>query len=308
MAKGGGASAARYSINGTQGDDFIDGSTYSATLQARGLDISGGGGNDHLKGGSGADSLSGGNGNDVVLGDLADLTGAGGNSKIVWDGGNGVDTLDLSGLAYAEGKGILLQAVSNTASASNQIWTNIDKNDASVWGATSYDAKYLNNFQGFENFVMGDGNDEVHMANGMGNNVIWGGGGNDFLTAADGNDTVYAGDGNDIIDGGWGNDTLYGGAGNDAFTIGGRLAGQYTYDVIKDFDLRTDASDTSYDAIIMGGSWTISWDPNSPAVLHGYLIDGSTVFGEITLEGLTYADASLVTMGTSTDTGDLIIP
>jgi len=306
MAKGG--SVGRFTINGTSAGETIDGSSYDAALQARGLAISGNGGDDTLKGGSGADVLSGGNGNDTIYGDLADLAGAGGNGKIVWDGGNGNDTLDLSQLSYDDGRGILLQAVANTALSSNQIWTNIDKNDASVWGAMSFDAKYFNNFKGFENFVMGGGNDEVHMANGMGNNLIWGGGGNDFITAADGDDTIYGGDGNDILDGGWGNDILYGGAGNDAFTIEGRLAGQYTYDVIKDFDPRSGPEDLQYDALVLGGSWTVAWDANSPDVLHGYLMDGTTVFGEITLEGLTYADASLVPIGTTDpNTGDLII-
>jgi Ca2+-binding RTX toxin-like protein len=303
MAKGG-ASAGRYMINGTSGDDFIDGSTYSAALQARGLDISGAGGNDVIKGGSGADVLGGGNGNDRIYGDLADLSGAGGDGKIVWDGGNGSDTLDLSGLGYAEGTGIMLAFYGN---GDSQIRTDAEKNDNSMWGPTSWGTIYRGNFQNFENFTLGAGNDSIFMTMAAINNVIDGGSGNDLISAGGGNDTVYGGDGNDIIDGGWGNDTLYGGAGNDSYSIQGRLAGQYTHDVIKDFDPRSSPDDLQYDQLIMPTSWTINWDPNSPNVLHGYLVDNGTVFGEITLEGLTYADAALVPIGTmDPNTGDLI--
>ena len=62
-------------------------------------------------------------------------------------------------------------------------------------------------------------------------------------------------------------------------------------DVIKDFDI--DSSDGAHDEIWLGGSWTVSWDANS-TVLHGYLVDNGVIFGEITLEGLTYADASSI--------------
>jgi Ca2+-binding RTX toxin-like protein len=304
MAKGGGSSAGRYSINGTQGDDFIDGSVYDGALQARGLSVNGAGGNDTIKGGSGADILGGGNGNDAIFGDRADLAGAGGDGRIVWDGGNGTDTLDLSGFSYTDGTGVMLAFYAN---GDSQIRTDADKNDASMWGPTSWSAIYRSNFQGFENFTLGGGNDTILMTNASINNVIDGGAGNDFIGGGGGNDTINGGAGNDIIDGGWGNDTMYGGTGNDAFSIQGRLAGQYTYDVIKDFDARADSGDASFDAMILPTSWTIVWDSGSPAVLHGYLNDGSTTFGEITFEGLTYADASQVTIGTmDPNTGDLI--
>jgi hypothetical protein len=53
----------------------------------------------------------------------------------------------------------------------------------------------------------------------------------------------------------------------------------------------------------------VTWDQNSPDVLHGYLKDGTTIFGEITLEGLTYADRLLVPVGTTDmNTGDILVP
>jgi Ca2+-binding RTX toxin-like protein len=289
MAKGGGA-AGKYAINGTSADDFLDGSTYSAALQQRGLSINGAGGNDTIKGGSGADALSGGNGNDTITGDLADLSGAG-SGKIVWDGGNGTDTLDLSAIPYADGTGTMVAFYAN---GDSQVRLSADKDDASAYGpamATPSDVIYRGNFQGFENFKLGNGNDSIYMTMASINNVLDGGGGNDLIWGGGGNDTIYGGDGNDFIEGSWGNDIAYGGAGSDVFTWQGALAGQYTYDTVKDFDI--DASDGTHDEIWLGGSWEVQWDPNS-SVLHGYLMNGTTVLGEITLEGLTYADAASV--------------
>lgn len=289
MAKGG-AVTGKYAINGTSADDTLDGSTYSVALQQRGLSISGSGGNDTITGGSGPDTLSGGNGNDIVRGDLADVQGAG-TGKIVWDGGNGTDTLDLSAIPYADGTGTLVGFYGN---GDSQLRLSADKDDASAYGvgvATPADVIYRGNFQNFENFTLGDGNDSIYMTTASINNVLDGGGGNDLISGGGGNDTIYGGGGNDFIEGGWGNDTAYGGAGSDVFTWQGRLAGQYTFDVIKDFDV--DATDDSHDEIWLGGSWSLDWDETS-SVLHGYLMDGGVVFGEITLEGLTTADAPSV--------------
>lgn len=288
MAKGG-PSIGKFSINGTSGDDLIDGSTYDSSIQSRGFNINGAGGNDTIKGGFGADILKGGNGNDLISGDLSDLSGAG-SGNIVWDGGNGIDTLDLSAIPYADGTGTMIAFYGN---GDSQVRLSAEKDDGSTAGPglTPSDVVYRGNFQGFENFTLGDGNDSIYMTNASIANVLKGGGGNDLISAGGGNDTVYGGSGNDIIEGGWGNDIAYGGDGNDVFTWQGRLSGQYTTDVIKDFD--ADGSDGSHDEIWLGGSWTIQWDPNS-VVLHGYLYDNGVRFGEITLEGLSFADASSV--------------
>jgi Ca2+-binding RTX toxin-like protein len=287
MAKGGGGSIGRYSINLGKGDDSFDGSSLDQALQDRGLAVSGNGGNDTLRGGSGGDLLSGGIGNDTIVGDLEDLQRAGGDGKVVWDGGNGTDTLDLSGLSYAPGTGTM---VAFYVGGDSQIRTSAG-NPSAYAEPTTWDAIYRGNFTGFENFILGDGNDTVIMSNNAAANVIRGGGGNDLIRSLSGNDTVYGDAGNDILDGGWGDDIVSGGTGSDAFVWEGRLAGQYTRDTVTDFDI--DASDGTQDQIWLGHGWTIQWDPNS-AVLHGYLVDGSTVFGEVTLQNLTYADAASV--------------
>lgn len=286
MAKGGGGSG-RYTVNLGKGDDNFDGSTLDQSLQDRGLGISGNGGNDILRGGSGADTLSGGIGNDTIFGDLADLQGAGGDGKIVWDGGNGTDTLDLSGLTYAAGTGTMVAFYAN---GDSQVRTSAGTPD-NYAEPTTWDAIYRGNFTGFENFTLGAGNDTILMTTASIANVIRGGDGNDLVRAGGGNDTVYGEGGNDIMDGGWGDDVLTGGAGSDAFMWEGRLAAQYTRDTVTDFDV--DGSDGTQDQIWLWQGWSIQWDPNS-AVLHGFLIDNGTVFGEVTLQGLTYADAALV--------------
>jgi Ca2+-binding RTX toxin-like protein len=280
----------KVTINGNQFDNIINGSDQPDDVEARGLIINGNAGNDTLKGGSGADILNGGDGNDYVYGDHADLAGAG-DGTTVWDGGKGIDTIDLSQVPYEDGLGTYLKIGTGLPGSSSQIWTNVDNPDGTLWGFDTAEAKYVNNVKGFENVVMGGGDDWVDMASGTGNNTVNGGGGNDVLNAGDGNDIVIGGDGNDMVIGGWGDDQLTGGAGSDMFVFLGRLAGQFTRDTIADFDI--DGSDGAADALWLGESYTVQWDPNS-AALHGYMFDNGTAIGEITLLGLNYTDASSV--------------
>src|SRR6476620_7933996 len=110
-------SISKITLSGGNGADIIDGRTYSSADQARGFIIKGNGGNDDLTGGSGADSLSGGAGNDVLHAHLSDLVGAPAGTTI-YDGGNGVDTLDLSSIPSTDGDGIFVQS-------GGRIWTNV---------------------------------------------------------------------------------------------------------------------------------------------------------------------------------------
>jgi Ca2+-binding RTX toxin-like protein len=281
----------KYEINDDASGHVIDGSTLSTSIQQRGLLIHGNGGNDTIRGGSGADLLYGDDGNDLVYGEVADLAGAGGAGKVVWDGGKGIDTLDVSGIQSDPGKGVYLVVLDYSPKGdTTRILTNMEKDDGSTFGPTSWEGDYSKNFTNFENFTLGSGNDWVYLSSNALDNVVHGGGGDDLVNAGAGNDTVYGDDGNDIVDGGWGNDNIYGGAGSDAFSWQGRLVGQYTVDVVKDFDI--DNSDGTHDQVWLFGSWFIQWDANS-SVLHGYLVDpayNNAVFGEVTFEGLTYAD------------------
>jgi len=83
---------------GTSGNDTLNGTVVAETLV-------GGAGDDTISGGGGADVLYGGSGNDTIIIDASNITslgnafGAGGNDTQLArvDGGNGIDTLSLSG-------------------------------------------------------------------------------------------------------------------------------------------------------------------------------------------------------------------
>src|SRR6476661_1778559 len=128
MAKGGASPGTKYAVNLGSGDDHFDGFTLDPAIQARGLIVNGNAGNDVLKGGSGQDSLNGGDGADYVYGRLDDLVGLK-DGAIAWDGGRGVDTLDLSQLAYADGKGIEVR-FNTTGRGFSEVKLDIDKDDA----------------------------------------------------------------------------------------------------------------------------------------------------------------------------------
>lgn len=284
----------RYNLSGDRGDNILNASTLSAVIQAGGVDISGNAGNDTLIGGSGKDVMKGGDGNDLLVASLTDLQGTGAGS-IVYDGGNGSDTLDLSGIPYDAGTGIWLR-MDLGGKGSNFIRTNVQFDETNLFGdpITYSGSSFSNNFKGIENFILGDGDDLVQMLTPNGPNRIFGGGGNDQILSGDGDDYVDGGSGNDILNTAWGNDTIIGGTGNDVFAITGRLVGEYTHDVIVDFETKLDGSDTSYDQIWLWEGWSLVWDTGSPDILHGYLYDAGTLFGEVTLNGLTLADAQYV--------------
>ena len=272
-------SPGKYSISGTRGDDYLDGSTYSSSLQSRGFNINGQAGNDTLKGGFGRDVLNGGAGNDLVYGALDDLVGLG-DGKLAWDGGTGTDTLDLSGITSDPGNGLWVMF----GSLGGELLTNVHRNgNALNWSVTN-DADYRDNFRGLENVTMGSG-DDIVTASGSAN-IIHGGGGNDYLDAQPGNDTIYGDAGDDVIIGGYGSDIMSGGSGSDAFAILGRLSGEYTRDVITDFE-------TVNDQIWLWQGWSLTWGAES-GPLHGYLSDGGVVFGEVTVSNLTFSDSGSV--------------
>jgi Ca2+-binding RTX toxin-like protein len=284
----------KYTLSGTSNNDVLDGSTLIGDLQQRGLIINGNAGNDTLRGGSGQDVLNGGDGNDRIVAGLSDLVGVDGGS-IVWDGGKGTDTLDLSDIVSDPGNGVWLE-VSNLPRGTSFLRTNVDKNDASLdWDAT-FDASYTNNFRNFENVIGSSGSDIINIGNGAGANTIWGGLGNDYLSSGDGADAIYGEAGDDLIMGGWGSDLMSGGAGNDTFLITGRVVGEVVHDRIIDFNTRSGSDDALYDQIWLWQGWSIVWDAAS-SVLRGTLYDNTGVaFGDVTLDHLTYSDAAFVTV------------
>lgn len=281
----------KYVVDGNSGDNIIDGTTYAFDVQSRGMVINGNDGNDTLKGGSGPDMLNGGNGNDTLVAHLSDLVGVG-NDTVVYDGGAGADTLDLSGIVYAPGTGVWLQydgsRTGHSLIATDMTYHEGSLNNDPVVSATPY----RDNLKNVENFILGDGDDLIQMLGVVAaDNRIEAGGGNDHILAGRGNDIVDGGAGSDLINGSLGNDSLTGGFGNDCFVFSFYEAGQRTGDTITDFDARTGSADTSFDAIWIWNTYSLVWDQSSQNVLHAYVMENGVTLGDITLQGLTLADA-----------------
>ncbi|PJR09116.1 calcium-binding protein [Sinorhizobium meliloti] len=184
-------------VRGDAGDDVVEGDA----------------GDDVLDGGDGADVVAGGDGIDVIEGGRhADLlldgagrdtvSGGGGDDHIVvaldgdrdaYDGGNGIDTLDMSGTE----RGAVIDLAQGVA------------NGSEIGG---------NDIDGFEVVLGGGGNDTI--AGAPGNETLSGGSGDDSLDGDRGCDSVDGDAGNDTVMGGAGNDGLADGTGRDSVSGG----------------------------------------------------------------------------------------
>ena len=173
-------------LQGEAGDDTITG--------GRGPDdLYGGAGNDSLTGGAGLDRLYGGDGNDTLI-DAWD--------GAFFDGGRGIDLLDLSAetasIAVAMGNNILL---------TEHVY---DANGFPAFSMSVPGSSLLGRVTGIENLTTGSGNDLLMGTNEA--NVLDGGAGNDLFNGHGGNDTIRGGAGSDSIYGSRGTDSLSGGS------------------------------------------------------------------------------------------------
>ncbi|WP_159998891.1 calcium-binding protein [Roseomonas sp. 18066] len=167
--------------------------------------LTGGYGNDRLYGDGAANRLDGGSGTNILMGRGGDdilvsrgwgdqLSGGDGDDLLilggagVYDGGDGVDTLDLSRLTAAAAVNLGLSTV--TA------------------GATNYGT-----ITSIEN-VIGTSAADMLIGNALANR-LHGGAGNDRIEGGLGDDILFGGDGDDFLIGGAGRDVLDGGAGID---------------------------------------------------------------------------------------------
>ena len=174
-------------ITGTAGADVLIGGAGSDT-------IDGGAGNDVIRGGADADTLIGGLGNDLVY----VRTNADGSLEDSVDGGNGVDTLDLSESSFGAVLDLSVEG-NNPSSIEHVVGTSLADN---ITGN-----EFNNVFSG------GLGADALY--GGTGNDTLNGGADADSLNGQAGNDTLYGDDGNDSLSGGEGADKLFGGVGDD---------------------------------------------------------------------------------------------
>jgi Ca2+-binding RTX toxin-like protein len=210
-------------VHGDGGDDAIAGGPFSEDLNggADGDTITGGDGHDVIDGDDGNDvSLNGGLGNDWVYGGVgADVVGGGegadhlygqdggdwqygdggddfvdaGIGDLALDGGDGFDTLTLSGSDNGE--------TLDAAALSTEFET------ASIYGEGGNDT--LGGLAGDDFLHGGEGADSLDGR--AGNDFLYGGSGpfDDTLNGGDGNDELNGGEGSGALRGGGGSDYLY---------------------------------------------------------------------------------------------------
>jgi predicted extracellular nuclease/2',3'-cyclic-nucleotide 2'-phosphodiesterase (5'-nucleotidase family) len=228
-------------VNGTNGDDDIEGGLGDDTIDARGGDdrvrslagndvVLGGNGDDVLEGGDGNDRLEGDDGDDFVFGDDGHdtivggrgddrLRGNDGNDVFLvtdhtadgddkFDGGAGIDTIDFS----ASTRAITLTLGGGTTSFGSDTITNVEN----IFGGSNDDRLIGNSLA---NELRGNaGNDRLEGRDG--NDQLSGDAGNDTLLGGSGDDRLAGGAGNDTLDGGTGDDQLLGDEGSDALRGG----------------------------------------------------------------------------------------
>ncbi|MDB2414552.1 Ig-like domain-containing protein [Rickettsiales bacterium] len=208
-------------INGTDGDDTLNGTAY----------------NDEIHGGSGNNNLSGGQGDDKIYGE-------GTNNYI--NGGAGADYIEgvngWSGAFYYDSdEGVNLDLSTGTFTgghATGDVLVNID----SLIGSNHAD-NIIGNDNG--NYLQGNAGDDVikgeggndYMVGDAGNDQLFGGSGDDFLIGNAGDDVLDGGDGDDNLQGDSGNNSLTGGDGSDNFIIHSHAG---TTTIITDFNLNSD--------------------------------------------------------------------
>lgn len=177
-------------VNGGDGNDYINGSDSMEIFN-------GGGGNDTINAENGKDTINGGDGVDT-------LNGGGGNDT--FDGGYGGDRFSPGAgtdkLTYASRTADLFVEVSGLSGE---------------WG----EGDLITQFDGFEEYALGFGNDQFY---GVWSNVavyVTGGNGTDTIHGTSHNDILNGQGGTDIYRGGLGDDKLYGLAGDDIRGDGG---------------------------------------------------------------------------------------
>ncbi len=201
------AATADYIVEGTAGDDTIDGSYTSDPDGDRVENGDGnplnpgtaGGDNDSITAGAGNDSVAAGSGNDTIRGEAGNDTISGGAGGDVIDGGLGDDLVDYTTSDAA----VTVDLSTNSAAgghATGDILIGID----GVIGSAFNDS--LVGGTGSDTLIGGAGDDTIHVAQG---DVVSGGDGDDYFTLEDlgeaGTDaiTITGGD-----EGGADNDTL----------------------------------------------------------------------------------------------------
>jgi Ca2+-binding RTX toxin-like protein len=275
------AEVAGSTLDGEQGDDII--------LGGSGPDIVlGGAGNDTLAGGAGADQLRGEAGDDILNIDSNDT---------VVDGGDGNDTVNLTG------NGMVFNLAFRSIENANGTAGN-DQIDGSV-GTTG--PLSLNGLGGEDaltgggaaDFIDGGDGSDIALFGGGDNDTIFGGAGVDFINAGDGDDAINGGDDNDTIFAEAGNDTVFG-DGDNEFAFGGNgndtMAGGTGTDYLAGDDNVTANTGITGQDTLAGGD-------DNDTLIGGY--DSDTLTGENGDDAL-YGDFDDVNGGTNPGSADTL--
>ncbi len=298
-------------VNGTSGDDSIDGSftgdpegdmvDANDNLAGTNDDVIGGGagndtidggaGNDNVAGGTGNDDLSGGTGNDTLGGaDGADtlnsdagddyLSGGADNDTFVLTDGMGADTID-GGETVTTGSDLDIIDATGLTGAVSVTFTSTE-------AGTLTDGTDTISFTGIEEILSDTQNDTIDASNsggdtslvaGDGDDTVLGGVGGDTMEGGDGNDSLFGGAGDDSLVGGDGNDSLLGGTGSDTLDGG---AGNDVFGFLSSGDSASggDGDDTFTVRMsdMAGGSSTIDGGETGEV-----LGDVLNIFGEATI-------------------------
>ncbi|ARQ01301.1 5'-nucleotidase C-terminal domain-containing protein [Pseudorhodoplanes sinuspersici] len=299
-------------ITGDNGDNVLDGTANADTIDGKGGEdridglagddrLFGGAGDDLIEGGEGNDYIDGGDDDDVIFGDAGDdilicglgndvIKGNAGDDTFVvtsladgrdsYDGGDGIDTLDLSALSQS----ITLTLKDGVTTFATDTIENIEN----VIGGSADDKLTGNSF---DNVLSGNAGDDT-LKGGAGNDTLDGGDGNDTLDGGTGNDTLLGGAGDDILKGGAGDDVIKGGAGNDTLT-GGAGLDRFVFDSVSDgIDTITDfkLSGASEDRIVLSASMFegFTGDDAFDLIGSGFLravVNGNTTEMQIDVDG-----------------------
>lgn len=192
-------------ISGTAGNDTLTGDS---------IDASGNGGDDIIHGGAGNDTIDGHDGNDQLFGDDGDdvfkvqitRSFATGETHSSYDGGAGLDTLDLSADSNTP---VIIQAI-DSSSFGLDVWIQGSFGVPGDWGHLP-----VQSIKSVEQIVLGSGDAQIllpdfdvglmidarngdhgtgeYISTGHGNDTILGGNGADQVIYNGGSDTVALG-------------------------------------------------------------------------------------------------------------------
>ena len=194
-------------IRGTEGDDQLTGTELRDTIigYAGNDTLSGLGGNDRFRPGTGSDTVLGGEGDDIATFDNLDST-----QPDTFDGGAGIDTLDLT-----KADSPFFHLVAWYFDPFSLVYS------AEIFG----DSASGLTFTGVEHLIGSHEDDQMIFSFSKDALRIEGGRGNDYISTGDGDDVLMGGDGNDILSGGQGTARLFGGTGADTLSMSGFATG-----------------------------------------------------------------------------------